>query len=335
MMMKKRRLKNKDWHIISAYLDGQLTEKQETAFEERLTQETDLRDALRQIEWTKTVLRKAPRREVPHHFILTRQMAAEAKRHQTRVVRQYGLVSGIASLTFLILAGFQLLPLFKIGMAPNFAMAPKEALMEESMMMEAEAIEELAVEEGMQMQEAPVVEAEPAEDVEAADKMAEGAEEVVAEEELIESAAVTESEETLNETTDSVEEEMQPPIGGGGLSLTLTPKPTEILTETPTAVATSIKPGEEFDANMEGGAPRAEETLELPKEERLIEVDASTEDVSTNEDEGLFDQSSIETGESLTKQPSVLKMLAFAGMLLSALTAIIALVAVFRTKNRS
>jgi len=335
MMMNNRRLKDKDWQIISAYLDGQLTEKQEMAFEIRLTQETELRDALRQIQWTKSVLRKAPRRKVPHHFILTQQMAVEAKRRKNRVIRQYGLVSGIASLTFLILAGFQLLPYFKMGMAPNLAMAPKEALMEEPMMMEAEAVEELEVEEDMQMQEAPVVEAEPVEDVETADMMVEGAEKVVVEEELVESAAVAESEEELNEITDSVKEESQPPIGEGGLSYTPTPALTEMSTITPIVDATSAKVGEEFDASMEESVPRAEEAGELPKAEGLIEEDESREEASTNEDESSLDQSIIETGESLTKQPSVFEMLAFAGMLLSALTAIVALVAVFRTKNRS
>jgi len=303
------------------------------AFKIRLTQEIELQHALRQIEWTKSVMRKAPRRKVPHNFVLTQQMAMQAKRRQIRVIRRYGLVSGIASLTFLILAGLQLLPLFKMDMVPNFAMAPKESLMEESLMMEAEAVEELAIEEGIQMEEAPGVHPQPAEDAEIPGMMAEGAEEEVIEEELVESEAVAESEEVLNETADSIEEEVQSPIGEG--EPLLTPIPTEISTITPTGTATSAKVGEESNASMEGGVPRAEETRELAKEEGLIEEDESIEDTSINDDEDLNDPSIIETGETLTKQPSVFKMLAFTGMLLSALIAIIAGVAVFRTKNRS
>ena len=334
-MMNNRRLKDKDWKIISAYLDGQLAKKKEKVFEARLAQELELRDALRQIQWTKTVLKKAPRRKVPHHFILTRQMAAEAKRRQNRVIRQYGLVSGIASLTFLLLVGIQLVPFFKMDMAANLAMAPKEAIMEESMMMEAETIEEFAGEDSVQVQEEPVVEAEIEQDVETAEMLAEAAEEGVVEEEVAENAAVAESEEVLNETANSVEEEMQPPAGGDGETITPMPVSTENVIETPTVDATSEKLAEEHDDCMDGSAPRSEETVEFSDEEGLITEDAAIEDSSAHEDEYLLDQPGIDKDESLTEKPSDLEILAFAGMLLSGLIAVITLVAVFRMKNRA
>lgn len=327
-MMNNRRLKNKDWQIISTYLDGQLTKKQSAAFKVRLVQETALREALRQVEWTKSVLRKAPHRKVPHHFILTRQMAAEAKRYQNRAIRQYGLVSGIASLTFLILAGFQLLPLFRIGMAPNFAMVAKEALIEDSVMMEAETLEEAAAGEPILLLEAVEVEAEPAENLGTVDMM-EGVAEEVIEEEMVEIQAFEESEEQ-NEASDSVEEERQPPMEGSGLTPTPETEPTLSSSETPTAATNSAQLEEEFDATKAEAEPRDEQVVELPKDEAWIE-----EETSMDNDESLFDQSGTEIGESVTRSPSVLEILAFTGMLVSALVAIIALVAVFRTKNRS
>src|SRR5450756_475407 len=68
-----------DWEILSAYLDGQLSDREMTQLRQRLDAQPELQRALDELQRTKMVLRSAPRRRVPRNFTLTPAMAPTPK----------------------------------------------------------------------------------------------------------------------------------------------------------------------------------------------------------------------------------------------------------------
>jgi hypothetical protein len=72
--MTKRTLHTREWEEISAYLDGQLSEKSRKQFEVRLNQNEDLRQGLEEIRRTRTVIRQQAALRAPRNFTLTPAM---------------------------------------------------------------------------------------------------------------------------------------------------------------------------------------------------------------------------------------------------------------------
>jgi hypothetical protein len=68
------RISNRDWEALSAYLDGQLSKRDQDRLEARLNDNADLQDALEQLRRTRTVLRSLPVVRAPRNFMLTPQM---------------------------------------------------------------------------------------------------------------------------------------------------------------------------------------------------------------------------------------------------------------------
>ena len=319
MMMNLMKRKNKDWQIVSEYLDGHLSAKELKSFEERVQIDSDLLDIVEKAKWTKTLLKQAPRRSVPHQFVLTRQMANEIQHRQRGLVWRYGLVSGMASLIFLVLAGFQLLPM--VGMSTDLAMAPKESVMEE-MSMAADSAEseiamydEVVVEETeieaapMMMQEAPVEEESTEVQTEAFGAV---------EEEEVEAPLMKTEEETMDEAASEAEEAPAEPAGGGGLPPTLTPVPTIQATALP-----------------EGVENAADDSQEVP-ETQLDESLPAAEDSDVNS-EPTVERMTPE--EMITIEPDYpgriqSGIIVYGVMVLSAIVAFAALLAAFRAKNR-
>ncbi|HZW04290.1 MAG TPA: zf-HC2 domain-containing protein, partial [Anaerolineaceae bacterium] len=73
-------LSSKDWQLLSAYLDGQLSNRERAQVEQRLRIHPEYRDALQTLRQNQVMLRSLPRRRVPRNFTLTPEMVAAPRR---------------------------------------------------------------------------------------------------------------------------------------------------------------------------------------------------------------------------------------------------------------
>jgi hypothetical protein len=103
-------IKSRDWEVLSAYLDGQLSSREQTRLETRLKQDPDLQSALEDIRQTRNVLRSLPKLRVPRNFILTPEMVG-LKRDTVRFFPVLRLASVLAMilLAFVFIGDFMLL----------------------------------------------------------------------------------------------------------------------------------------------------------------------------------------------------------------------------------
>lgn len=111
-----------DWEILSAYLDGQLSDREMTQLRQRLDAQPELQRALDELQRTKMVLRSAPRRRVPRNFTLTPAMAPTPKPWY-RLAPTLSFASALAFLLLVLSFGFTLLPGFN-NSTQIFAAAP-------------------------------------------------------------------------------------------------------------------------------------------------------------------------------------------------------------------
>jgi anti-sigma factor RsiW len=114
------RLNPRDFEALSAYVDGALDARQHAALEARLKAEPALTQALRQLQSTRALLRRAPQRKAPRNFTLTRQMAGEHQRGFS-----YGFASAVATLLLVVVTAGDLLAggqLFLPATAPEASM---------------------------------------------------------------------------------------------------------------------------------------------------------------------------------------------------------------------
>ncbi len=70
----KKQVQSRDWEALSAYLDGQLSNRERSRLEARLENDRDLQLALEELRKTQGVLRNLPTLCVPRNFTLTPQM---------------------------------------------------------------------------------------------------------------------------------------------------------------------------------------------------------------------------------------------------------------------
>ncbi len=138
-------LSTRDFESLSAYLDGQLPEREKARLEARLDQDTGLQQALQSLERTRRTLRAAPRLRAPRNFTLTPEMVQSRSPRFLPAVR---FAFALATLMFVLsLAGnYAFAPLAQ----PSTAAMPAETFdMEEApQTLQLEAQEEpLAVEE--------------------------------------------------------------------------------------------------------------------------------------------------------------------------------------------
>jgi hypothetical protein len=68
------RISQRDLEAISAYLDGQLSGKEQARLDARLQADADLRIALDRMRRTRSMLRSMPRLRAPRNYVLTPQM---------------------------------------------------------------------------------------------------------------------------------------------------------------------------------------------------------------------------------------------------------------------
>lgn len=67
-------ISDRDWQLLSEYIDGELSKQKRVRLERRLESERGLRDALRKIENTRRILRATPHLSAPKDFVLTPDM---------------------------------------------------------------------------------------------------------------------------------------------------------------------------------------------------------------------------------------------------------------------
>jgi anti-sigma factor RsiW len=108
----KNQIKSRDWEALSAYLDGQLSNREHTRLETRLRSEPELQVALEELQQTRGVLRSLPKLRVPRNFTLTPEMVG-LKRDTPRMIPVLSFASVLAMilLVFVVIGDFMQLHL--------------------------------------------------------------------------------------------------------------------------------------------------------------------------------------------------------------------------------
>jgi anti-sigma factor RsiW len=121
--MKKTSLSSRDTRLLSAYLDGTLSETESKRLERRLARDRRLRSALDALRESRALLRRAPRRRAPRAFTLTPRMVA-AKPPLPRALPWMQFASAAAA--FLFLLTFIQLPASKTASMESVALRSQE-----------------------------------------------------------------------------------------------------------------------------------------------------------------------------------------------------------------
>lgn len=117
----KKRLRDRDWQDLSAYLDGELSSRERARLEERLASREDLRTALEELRRVRVILRSQPRLRAPRNFTLGPAFASQRVRRQPSrsLSPVFGLVSALASVLFiLVVVGESIFGVARPAMAP-------------------------------------------------------------------------------------------------------------------------------------------------------------------------------------------------------------------------
>lgn len=148
----------RDVELLSAYLDGKLSQADSARLESRIKVEPDLRGILDDLSQSRALLRKLPKRRAPRNFTLTPQMAG-VKPPLPRAVPSLRWATSLA--TLLLFATFAVNAFATSLATPSYMSlgkgggGPDEALVMESAPAEPAAAEPAAT-------EAPELEAAPA-----------------------------------------------------------------------------------------------------------------------------------------------------------------------------
>ncbi len=115
-------LSPRDWELLSAYLDGELTPRERARLEVRLEREPGLRQALQRMAQTRAVLRRTPRLRAPRSFALTPAMVGQQPALPS-VMRWVSLAATVL-LLFVLAGDFFLAGTVKRSVAPLAMEAP-------------------------------------------------------------------------------------------------------------------------------------------------------------------------------------------------------------------
>lgn len=151
-------LSDRDYEILSAYMDGQLSSGERSKLEERLRARPDLRTALEEMQKTRALLRSAPRRRAPRNFTLTPAMVGERKPRSAPWAGLFPVLSftsAIAALALMVILTLQLGP---ASTPQTVAMQPPQAETQMETSRQMPAAEELPAAEEPAAAEAPAAE---------------------------------------------------------------------------------------------------------------------------------------------------------------------------------
>ncbi|MFU8772798.1 MAG: anti-sigma factor family protein [Anaerolineales bacterium] len=121
----KNNISRRDWRMLSAYLDGQLSSGEYARFETKLDKNPELKAALDEMREIQTLLRQIPAKRAPRNFTLTPQMVG-VRRSPPRIFPALRFASAISTVLF-ILVWFSnfLLPTRFESQPPMIAMSEK------------------------------------------------------------------------------------------------------------------------------------------------------------------------------------------------------------------
>ncbi len=95
------RIREKDWELLSAYLDNQLSERERSKLEMQIKGSSEMQQALAELRQTKTILRRSARVRAPRNFTLTPEMVGiRPRQHRAYPVLRLAMV--VASFLFLL-----------------------------------------------------------------------------------------------------------------------------------------------------------------------------------------------------------------------------------------
>jgi hypothetical protein len=112
----------KDSEILSAYLDGQLSDSKKAKVEKDLQNREELRKELDELRETRAILRSAPRLKTPVNFTLTPKMVADIGRKPVAFPLSLSFASALAMILLVLSFVFQ----SSIAGSPSSSLAQKE-----------------------------------------------------------------------------------------------------------------------------------------------------------------------------------------------------------------
>lgn len=123
-------LTQKDWLLISAFLDGRLTEPEKSSLESRLDSDADFKAAFLELQYTRRLLRSLPQKRAPRNFTLS---AEYAKKRSLKwgLNRFFGLASAASAVALAAIFAWSNLFAFQAktaAPAPMLAAAPEAAM---------------------------------------------------------------------------------------------------------------------------------------------------------------------------------------------------------------
>jgi hypothetical protein len=108
----KNQITSRDYELLSAYLDNQLSTQERARLESRINQEPELQQELHEISKTRLLLRNLPRLRAPHNYYINPEVVSKSirVRQPLRLAPAYGIASAIATiLLVLVIFGDRLL----------------------------------------------------------------------------------------------------------------------------------------------------------------------------------------------------------------------------------
>jgi len=158
-------LSNRDWELLSAYMDGQLSSGKRAQLEARMQANPELRAALDDLAQTRAMLRSLPRLKAPRSFRLTTEMVGQ--KQPRRMYPYFQFASAISSLLLVLVLIGDFLGIGLQAAMPQMASQAPDVILTSEVMLES-APESLVME--MPAEEpAPVLKAAPNEEGELED----------------------------------------------------------------------------------------------------------------------------------------------------------------------
>lgn len=139
----------RDQELLSAYLDGQLSDADRNSVEQNLETRGEWRLMLDELDQTRRVLRRAPRYRAPRSFALTPEMAKQARRSFLTNLIGLRLSAAMATLALVVALVLQGSPILaNQGASPLLSAAPamQEDAAAGAVVMEAAPVEKAAAE---------------------------------------------------------------------------------------------------------------------------------------------------------------------------------------------
>jgi len=123
----KERISRRDWEQLSAYMDDQLSAREQAGIEARLQTDESLREALDDLRMTRIAVKALPHLRAPRNFTLTPEMAGQRQKKRPRLFSTFRLVSVVSSLLLVMVLLVDLLGLGRVAMMPAQEMAAPSA----------------------------------------------------------------------------------------------------------------------------------------------------------------------------------------------------------------